>query len=153
MMDVNLGVVSTDLSGGSAFGSSTGTTGATTMRYGHSQSAKISLFQTIPPERMGLQGEYDHQGLAKRVQLAFQQNCSGEQISHLRIGQRGAVVVIVGTVTSQRLLIKLVNLAMATPGAGDVEINGVSVGYGLKHYLEIKPSQKALSQFLPLLAP
>ncbi|MFM7426428.1 MAG: hypothetical protein ACKO7W_15780 [Elainella sp.] len=120
---------------------------------GQRQTARASLFPTIPPERVGLRGEYDHHGLAKRVQLAFQQNCSGEQISHLRISQRGAVIVIMGTISNQRLLIKLVNLVMATSGTGDVEINGVSVGYGLKHYLEIKPSRKALSQFLPLLAP
>jgi hypothetical protein len=150
MMDVNLGVVSTDLSGGSALGSSLGTGAA--KAHGR-QSAQVSIFQTIPPERVGLQGEYDHQGLAKRVWMTFQQHCSGEQIGHLRISQRGAVIVIVGVIPNQRLLIRLVNLAMATPGAGDVEINGVSVGYGLKHYLEIKPSQKALSQFLPLLAP
>lgn len=178
MMDVNLGVVSTNNPlGSSGFSNPVGAAG-TAMQYGQKQvqkqqiqkqgqkqeqqyspqynqrqSASVSLFSTIPPERVGLQGEYDHQGLAKRVQLAFQQNCCDEQISHLRISQRGAVIVIVGTIPTQRLLIKLVNLAMATLGAGDVEVNGVSVGYGLKHYLEIKPSQKALSQFLPLLAP
>lgn len=112
-----------------------------------------SLFQTIPPERVGLQGEYDHQGLVKRVSSAFQQNCEYSEIEQLRVSQRGDVVVIMGAISSQRLLIKLVNLAMSTPGAGDVEVNGISVGYGLKHYLELKPSQEALTRFKPLIMP
>ena len=108
------------------------------------QSTTSSLLQTIPPERVGLQGEYDHQGLAKRVSLAFRQNFSPDEISNLRVAQRGAVVLLIGKISNQRLLIKLVNLAMTVAGTTDVEINGVSVGYSLKNYLEVKPSPEAL---------
>lgn len=104
----------------------------------------ISLFQTIPPERIGLRGEYDHQGLAKRVLLTFRQNFSAAEISDLRVTQRGAVVILRGTISSQRLLIRLVNLAMTVAGTADVEVNGASVGYSLKHYLEVKPSRETL---------
>lgn len=111
----------------------------------------ISLFQTIPPERMGLQGEYDHQGLAKRVSLAFRQNFSATEINGLRVTQRGAVVVLRGNISNQRLLIKLVNLAMTIAGTADVEINGVSVGYTLKSYLEVKPSRENLLKLQQLI--
>ncbi len=101
-------------------------------------------FGTIPPERVGLNGEYDHRGLAKRVSLVFRQQCSPVEIEQLRVTQRGAVVVLMGNIPEQRLLIKLVNLAMSVPGTADVEVNGVSVGYGLRTYLEVKPSREVL---------
>lgn len=101
-------------------------------------------FGTIPPERVGLNGEYDHRGLAKRVSLVFRQQCSPVEIEQLRVTQRGSVVVLMGKISEQKLLIKLVNLAMAVPGTADVEINGVSIGYGLKAYLEVKPCREML---------
>ncbi len=109
-----------------------------------------ALFQSIPPERMGLQGEYDHHGLAKRVGLLVRQNFTAEQLGSLRITQRGAVVVFSGKIPNQRLLIQLVNLAMATTGAADVEVNGVSLGDSLKSYLEVKPRSDLLLQLQPL---
>lgn len=114
------------------------------------QSTFTSLFKTIPPERVGLFGEYDHKGLAKRVSLAFNQSFDSSEIKNLRINQRGAVVVLVGQISSQLLLIKLVNTAMGVSGAVDVEINGVSVAHRLKSYLEGKPSKEALLKLLAL---
>lgn len=116
------------------------------------QSTATSLFKTIPPERVGLHGEYDHQGLAKRVMLAFRQELPAVELNALRVSQRGAVVVIMGSVLNQKLLIKLVNLAMAVSGAADVEVNGISVGYSLKSYLELKPSHETLLMLQKLLA-
>ncbi len=109
-----------------------------------------SLFRTIPPERVGLNGEYDHDGLAKRVRVAFQQNFQAEELENLRISQRGAVVVLLGKVTSQRFLIKLVNVAMNVSGAVDVEVNGICVAEPLRFYLEVKPSKASLHKLLSL---
>lgn len=114
------------------------------------QSTFTSLFKTIPPERVGLFGEYDHKGLTKRVSLALNQNFDPNEIKHLRVNQRGAVVVLVGKISSQLLLIKLVNVVMGVSGAVDVEINGVSVAHRLKTYLEVKPSKDALLKLLDL---
>jgi hypothetical protein len=104
----------------------------------------VSWFGTIPPERVGLNGEYDHRGLAKRVSLVFRQQCSSIEIEQLRVSQRGAVVVLMGKIPERKLLVKLVNLAMSVPGTADVEVNGVSVGHELKPYSETKPSREAL---------
>lgn len=117
----------------------------------HSLDAfQAALFQTIPPERMGLQGEYDHHGLAKRVSMAIRQHCAEMTAGNLRITQRGAVVVLTGKIANQRLLIKLVNLAMSVTGTADVEVNGVSVGDSLKCYLEVKPCPDLLLQLQPI---
>lgn len=91
------------------------------------QSTQASIFTTIPPERVGLRGEYDHHGLAKRVQLTLEQQFTAEQIENLQISQRGAVVLLRGEVKSQRLLNELVTVAMNVDGAVGVEVNGVSI--------------------------
>ncbi|MBD1862590.1 MULTISPECIES: phospholipid-binding protein [Trichocoleus] len=88
-------------------------------------TTQIGLLQTIPPERVGLNGEYDHSGLAKRVQLAFQQTFSSEQIQALSVSQRGRVVVLKGRV-SQGLLQRLVEIAAKIHGATDVETYAVT---------------------------
>jgi hypothetical protein len=113
------------------------------------QTTTTSLFRTIPPERVGVSGDYDHYGLAKRVMLAFNQAFETSEIAKLRITQRGSVVVVMGTVDSQRLLIRLVQVAMGVSGAADVEINGVSVADCLKAYLD-KPSKAVLANLLNL---
>jgi hypothetical protein len=81
-----------------------------------------SLFKTIPPERMGLNGEYDHSGLAKRVMLAFRKSFSSQEIQHLSVAQRGCVVVLRGQVP-QKIITRLIEIAVATHGATDVETN------------------------------
>jgi hypothetical protein len=108
------------------------------------------LFSAIPPERVGLSGEYDHDGLAKRVMVAFGQAIEPEELEGIRIAQRGAVVVLLGNVSSQRCLIKLVTAAMNVSGAADVEINGVCVAELLRFYIEVKPSRDALVNLLRL---
>jgi hypothetical protein len=109
------------------------------------------LFRAIPPERVGLNGEYDHDGLAKRVAVAFSQAIEPEELEDLRIAQRGAVVVLLGDISSQRLLIKLVAAAMNVSGAADVEINGICVAELLRFYIEVKPSRDALINLLRLI--
>jgi hypothetical protein len=108
------------------------------------------LFRAIPPERVGLNGEYDHDGLAKRVALEFSQAFEPHELEGLQIGQRGAVVVLLGNVASQRFLVRLVVAVMSVSGAADVEINGVCVAEPLRLYLEVKPSKEALMNLLSL---
>lgn len=115
------------------------------------QSTFTPLFKTIPPERIGLSGEYDHKGLAKRVTLAVNENFDPTELGNIRIKQRGAVVILIGKIPSQRTLIKLVNVVMAVNGAVDVEINGISVAHRLRNYLEGKPSREALMNLLTLI--
>ncbi|MBW4487961.1 MAG: phospholipid-binding protein [Trichocoleus desertorum ATA4-8-CV12] len=90
-----------------------------------SSVTRFALFQTIPPERIGLNGEYDHRGLAKRVQLAFQQTFTSEQIQSLAVSQRGRVVVLKGQV-AESLLKRLVEVAANIHGAADVEVYAVN---------------------------
>ncbi|MEG3860852.1 BON domain-containing protein [Microcoleus sp. herbarium12] len=84
--------------------------------------------QTIPPERMGLNGEYDQSGLAKRVAQAFDANPDVADIETVYVAQHGTTVVLKGTVPSQEIITKLVTIAKSVNGATGVETNQVTVG-------------------------
>ena len=84
--------------------------------------------QTVPPERMGLNGEYDQSGLAKRVAQAFDANPDVADIETVYVAQLGTTVVLKGTVPDQEIVNKLVTIAKNVKGATGVETNQVTVG-------------------------
>lgn len=91
-------------------------------------AASATTTQTIPAERVGLNGEYDQSGLAKRVALAFDQNPEVADIDSVYVAQLGGTVVLKGKVSSQEVLNKLVNIARGVNGASGVETNQVTIG-------------------------
>ncbi|HLO46875.1 MAG TPA: BON domain-containing protein [Kamptonema sp.] len=93
-----------------------------------STTPSAAATETIPAERVGLNGEYDQSGLAKRVALAFDQNPEVADIDSVYVAQLGSTVVLKGKVPNQEVLNKLVNLARVVNGATGVETNQVTVG-------------------------
>lgn len=81
----------------------------------------------ISPERVGLNGEYDQSGLAKRVALAFDEDSSLDDVETLWVAQLGTTVVLKGQVPSQDVLNKAIELAKGVNGATDVTTAEVSV--------------------------
>ena len=84
--------------------------------------------ETPPPERLGLNGEYDQSGLAKRVALAFDEDGSFDDIDSLWVAQTGSTVVLKGSVPSQDILDQLVQVAQGVTGATDVQTDQVNLG-------------------------
>ncbi|MEC4819589.1 MAG: BON domain-containing protein [Scytonema sp. PMC 1069.18] len=84
--------------------------------------------EEIPPERVGLNGEYDQSGLAKRVALAFDQDSQLDDIDTLWVAQTGSTVVLKGKVPSQDILNKMVSVARSVNGATSVDTSQVTVG-------------------------
>ncbi|NES95717.1 MAG: BON domain-containing protein [Desertifilum sp. SIO1I2] len=84
--------------------------------------------QTVPPERVGLSGEFDQSGLAKRVALAFDEDPQLDDIDTLYVAQTGSTVVLKGKVPSQDILTKMVTVARGVNGATAVDTSQVSVG-------------------------
>ncbi|MEB3830365.1 BON domain-containing protein [Phormidium sp. CCY1219] len=82
----------------------------------------------IPPERLGLNGEYDQSGLAKRVALALDQNPDTDDFERLWVAQTGGTVVLKGEVPSQEDLDRVVEVASGVYGATAVNTDEVSVG-------------------------
>ncbi len=90
--------------------------------------AAPSATQSIPPERVGLNGEYDQSGLAKRVALAFDEDPQLDDIETLYVAQTGGTVVLKGKVPSQEILNRMVSVARNVSGATGVETNQVTIG-------------------------
>ncbi|HEY9849909.1 MAG TPA: BON domain-containing protein [Leptolyngbyaceae cyanobacterium] len=82
----------------------------------------------IPPERVGLNGEYDQSGLAKRVALAFDEDPELTDYDRLWVAQTGGTVVLKGEVPDQQVLSKMVSVARGVSGATSVDSSQVSVG-------------------------
>jgi len=86
-----------------------------------------SWFRGIPPERVGLDGKYDHYGLQKRVEAAFQECIESNELAQLSVSQRGRVVVLQGHVASREVLQHLIAIAGRAEGAIRVEAHSVTV--------------------------
>lgn len=87
----------------------------------------IPFFRLIPPERVGLDGKYDHSGLSKRVMSAFEEQFEASEIDQLRVLQRGRVIVLLGRISNWQLLIRLVSVALEVYGASTVETHGLMI--------------------------
>lgn len=77
---------------------------------------------TIPPERVGLNGEYDHYGLAKRIQARFKDRLGRVEAAKVVIKQRGGVILLGGQVEHRDVLDDLITIALYTEGTSHVEV-------------------------------
>jgi osmotically-inducible protein OsmY len=82
----------------------------------------------IPPERVGLNGEFDQSGLAKRVAAAFDDDAAIDDIHTLYVAQTSGTVVLKGKVPSQDILNKMVAVAKGVSGATGVDSSQVEIG-------------------------
>jgi len=91
-------------------------------------AANQSPEESIPDYRVGLTGEYDESGLAKRVALAFDEDSQLDDIDTLWVAQLSGTVVLKGKVPSQSILDKMVKVARDVDGADAVDTKQVEVG-------------------------
>ena len=84
--------------------------------------------ETIPPERIGLNGEYDQSGLAKRVAQAFDRDPNVGDIETLWVAQTGSTVVLKGQAPNEQELQTMVAIARTINGATDVDTSQVTIG-------------------------
>ncbi len=83
--------------------------------------------QSVPPERVGLMGEYDQSGLAKRVAKAFD-DAGLDDHQTVWIAQTSATVVLKGKTKDQATLDKMVAIAKSVEGTKAVDTTQVHVG-------------------------
>ncbi|WP_287129790.1 BON domain-containing protein [Candidatus Cyanaurora vandensis] len=81
-----------------------------------------------PAERMGLNGEYDQSGLAKRVAAAFDYDPQVDDVGTIYVAQTGSTVVLKGSVPNQELLSRMTTIARGVKGATAVDTSQVKVG-------------------------
>jgi hypothetical protein len=91
------------------------------------QHPTVNGSRAIPPERVGIHGEYDHSGLAKRVRLAFQAYLDAPIAHQLEVRQRGCVVILIGYIEAPQLLAQLAAVALTVEGAAFVETYSIVI--------------------------
>lgn len=84
--------------------------------------------ESIPPAKVGLDGEFDESGMAKRVALAFDEDPALDDVDTLWVAQLSSKVVLKGKVPSQAILDKMVQVAGGVDGATEVDTSQVTVG-------------------------
>ncbi len=90
--------------------------------------AKAPDGNDIPDYRLGLEGEYDDSGLAKRVALAFDNDPALDDEERLWVAQTSGKVVLKGEIADQATLDKMVAVAKGVKGATEVDTSQVQVG-------------------------
>ncbi len=90
--------------------------------------AAASGGDSIPAAKVGLNGEFDESGMAKRVALAFDEDPMLDDVDTLWVAQLSSKVVLKGKVPSQQILDKMVSVAMTADGATEVDTSAVTVG-------------------------
>lgn len=81
----------------------------------------------IPLEYVGIQGEYDPQGLAKRVAQRFEQHPLVKNIETLCILQNGARISLLGKIDDAVLLQQVIDLAKQVSGTKEVDVSQVVI--------------------------
>jgi hypothetical protein len=125
----------------SMMGSST-TTARTALQTANANSAtKVSpgltgTYQWMPPkievplldpEYRGLEGEYDPNGLAKRVAKALDQSPEVNHLETLCILQQGSKISLLGKVSSPAVLNQVVELVSRVEGTTEVDVDQVAI--------------------------
>lgn len=81
----------------------------------------------VPPDAMGIEGEYDPFGLAKRVAKALDEHDQLSEIDTVTLIQKGNTIVFNGEVPTRQLLDALVETAAQVDGTHAVDTNQISV--------------------------
>lgn len=92
------------------------------------QVKQAAASASLSPERVGINGEYDPSGLAKRVALAFDEDPELKDIETLWVGQTGKTIILKGKLPSYGFLEKAVNIAAFQPGTETVDTTQVIIG-------------------------
>ncbi|HEY9878326.1 MAG TPA: BON domain-containing protein [Leptolyngbyaceae cyanobacterium] len=105
------------------------------MKLGHGEDYDAQLREKAsvhnpptPPEYMGFEGEYDTAGLAKRLAKRLE-DTQVEDVPTLEIVQREAVICLEGSVPSQELLNRVMNIAAHVDGIQAVDVSKVAVNF------------------------
>lgn len=85
----------------------------------------VAASSGYPPERIGVDGQFNQSGLAQRVSVSLKKDSA---LSNLFVAQTGTTVVLKGQVASQALLDRAIALAQAEPGCAEVQSTLVLVG-------------------------
>lgn len=97
------------------------------IKRGVAKAAGNQSSNDVPDYKVGLNGEFDESGLAKRVSLAFDEDNQLDDVDTLWVAQASGTVVLKGKVPSQAILDKMVKVAKGVEGTDSVDTKQVEV--------------------------
>lgn len=98
------------------------------IKRGVAKATSTSVTKDIPDYKIGVDGDFDESGLAKRVALAFDEDSQLDDIDTLWVAQLSGTVVLKGKVPSKGILDKMVSVAKGVEGTDAVDTKQVEVG-------------------------
>lgn len=81
----------------------------------------------IAPEHLGLEGEFDENGLAKRVAAAFDRLPELQSLDTATLKQDGSKIILEGSVPDQETLERLVDTASQVDGTKSVDTRKLAI--------------------------
>ncbi|MGF1497553.1 MAG: BON domain-containing protein [Elainellaceae cyanobacterium] len=81
----------------------------------------------IPPEKMGVEGEFDPAGLAKRVAIAFDNDPIIRDVQNMNVVQIGRAIVLQGQAPDDLMLHRMVETASQVDGTDVVDTSQVTI--------------------------
>ena len=82
---------------------------------------------SIHPTKVGLNGEYDSSGLAKRVAQALEKDSMLTDVSSVYVAQTESKIILKGTVSNQTFLDRIVAVARNVSGVTEVDASQVEI--------------------------
>ena len=99
-----------------------------TGQYDWNLREKAGLHQPpLPPEQLGLEGEFDENGLAKRVALAFDQSSKLQALNTVTLKQDGSTILLEGVVPDHETLAHMIEIASKVDGTKSVDTRRIVV--------------------------
>ena len=81
----------------------------------------------IAASKIGLDGEFDQSGLAKRVAAAIEEIPNYDQIAQVYVAQTGDNIILKGNVSSQDVLDQIIAKTKQVQGVGSINVDGITL--------------------------
>ena len=82
---------------------------------------------SIAEERIGLDGEYDLNGLAKRVAKALEEDPTLQTVETVYVAQNNSQIILKGTISDPIFLERLVTVAQNVRGVSEVDTSQIEI--------------------------
>ena len=81
----------------------------------------------IAASKVGLDGEFDQSGLAKRVAAALEEIPNFDQVAQVYVAQTGDNIILKGNVSSQDVLNQIIAQTKQVQGVGSINVDGITL--------------------------
>ncbi|MDJ0536834.1 MAG: hypothetical protein QNJ70_30830 [Xenococcaceae cyanobacterium MO_207.B15] len=100
---------------------------STSTKSSDSNTVNVSNKKTIAPEKLGANGEYDENALAKKVAKALDSVPDINGLAKVYVAQQGSAIFLKGNVPDRNTLEKIVSVVKSVQSVGDINTDGITL--------------------------